>query len=77
MPAPEDTFGMTRPVESVPKFEQRKGESEHAFMNRMERETQRVIAKAQYEEKFEVCIIVFFSMDYAVIPCIINLTYFF
>ncbi len=45
---------MTRPLKPVPKFEQRKGESDQGFMNRMERETQRVISQAQYEEKYEV-----------------------
>ncbi|XP_013387013.1 coiled-coil domain-containing protein 137 isoform X2 [Lingula anatina] len=46
--------GMTKPLPAVPKFKQRKGESEHAFFNRMDRETQEVIAKAQFEDKYKV-----------------------
>ena len=45
---------MTRPVKPVPVFKQGKKETDQAFLNRIERETQTVIAKAQYEEKYKV-----------------------
>ncbi len=50
----EDTKGATRKVHPQPKFQQGKKESEQAFFNRMERETQKVLNQVKFEEKFQV-----------------------
>ena len=46
--------GMTRTLKPVPDFRKKKGESEDAFMNRVERETQAVIQRSRFEDKFKV-----------------------
>ncbi len=54
----DDTWekGMTRPLKPVPKFKQGKRESDVVFLNRIENEAQKVIAKAQYEDKYNVSV---------------------
>ena len=46
--------GMTKPLKPVPDFRKKKGESEDAFMNRVERETQAVIQRSRFEDKYKV-----------------------
>jgi len=45
---------MTQPMKPVPKFKKGKLESETVFLERVERETQRVILKAQLSQKYKV-----------------------
>ncbi|CAH1795583.1 unnamed protein product [Owenia fusiformis] len=44
--------GMTRPIEPVPEFVQRKGENDHQFHNRIDRTVQMVISKSKFDDKF-------------------------
>ena len=50
--------GMTRPIKPIPVFKQHKGESERSFIYRMDKETQEVISRTQFEDKFDVCTII-------------------
>ena len=45
---------MTRPLKPVPRFLQGKRESDKAFMQRVERETQAVITRSKLQDKFKV-----------------------
>ena len=53
----EDTRGASRKVKRVPRFEQGKKETDHAFDLRMERETQKAIKIVEFEEKFQVTMV--------------------
>ena len=44
-------------MKRVPRFEQGKKETDHAFDLRMERETQKAIKIVEFEEKFQVTMV--------------------
>jgi hypothetical protein len=46
--------GMSRPLKQVPKFQKGKNETEKQFLRRVEIETQGVINKSKFEDKFKV-----------------------
>ena len=46
--------GMSRPLKPAPQFKQGKKETTKAFINRVERETQAVINKSRFEDKYDV-----------------------
>jgi hypothetical protein len=46
--------GITRPFKAAPDFKKRVGESEKAFMFRVDRETAAIIQKAKFEDKYDV-----------------------
>ena len=46
--------GMSRPLKPAPTFKQHKKETHKNFMNRVERETQAVLNRSKFEDKFRV-----------------------
>ena len=46
--------GMKKPLKRIPVFKQLEGESQKRFLNRVNRVTQQVVKRRQYEDKFGV-----------------------
>lgn len=56
--------GMLRPEPFVPEFKKRRRETEEAFMNRVDCETQAVIHRSQFEDKYQVICVMLFKVQF-------------
>ena len=59
--------GMSCPLKPVPEFKKHKKETDKMFMRRVERETQAVINRARFEDKYNVSKVSLFDCKWMVI----------